>query len=121
MNNCIFLSKFLKYKNNKIYLLSYEDLKTEDYINNTYYINYDDLVLSNKLIIDNKVINYSLKKHMNNLIIYININESLNKNEIINLMYIIEQYISGVKNINNLYDINISEKNLNYYNNFYIF
>lgn len=114
MNNCIFLSQFLKFKNNKVYLLSYEDLKIKDYINNTYYINYNDLVLSNQLIIDNKIINYSLKKHMNNLIIYINVNESLNKYEFINLMYIIEEYISGVKYIDNLYD-----KKLNYYNNFY--
>jgi hypothetical protein len=116
MNNCIFLSQYLKVKNNKIYLLSCNDI-----IDNAYYINCNDIILSNKLIIDDKIINYSLKIDIENLIIRCNINKLIPKNDFIKLMYIIEQHISGIININNLYDNFTERKNLNYYNNLYKF
>lgn len=121
MNNFIFLSQYLKLKNNKIYLLSCNDIKIRNYADNTYYINCNDVILSNELILDDKIINYSLKFGIENLIINVNVNKLIPKNDFIKLMYIIEQHISGITDINNLYDNFTERKNLNYYNNLYKF
>ena len=52
---------YLLYKNNKIYLLNYHELDNEDYENNIYYLNDNEIKMNGNFLINNLKIVYNIK------------------------------------------------------------
>lgn len=120
----IFLSPFLLYKNDKIFILSQYDIpkykENIKYENELYYIEKNELEISNIVYIDNNIINYSILNYDKNLLIKIKFDNETNDeiNNIIKIMYIIDSYISGINNLNEIYK-NINSSIIELYNNRY--
>lgn len=120
----IFLSPFLLYKNNKIFILSQYDIpkykENIKYGNELYYLEKNELEINNIVYINNNIIDYSILNYDKNLLIKININNEIDNeiNNIIKIMYIIDSYISGINNIDEIYK-NINNSIIELYNNRY--
>jgi hypothetical protein len=61
MYNFEIKTPYLLYKNNKIYLLNYHELDNEDYENNIYYLNDNEIKMNGNFLINNLKIVYNIK------------------------------------------------------------
>ena len=101
MYTCVFASCFLKYKNNKIYILSNEtDFNEVNYEDNTYFINLDDLKKSGVIKYNDKMINYDLLSFDDdkNISIKMNFDDEVDNDSMIKLMHSTDLYLSGIDN-----------------------
>jgi len=118
MYSYVFSSQFLKFKNNKVYLLNKYDLNINNYEEN-YFINFNQIDKIKKFKVNNINVEYDilLNEDDRNLLIKIDVSENLENIELYKLMYSTEKYISEYKD----FDI-ISENDdiLKNYSNKYI-
>jgi hypothetical protein len=99
MYSCVFASSCLKYKNDKIYILSNKnDFGELNYEDNTYFIELDDLQKSGFIKYDNQIIEYDILSFDNdkNISIKMNFPENIEDNNMLKFMHITELYLSGV-------------------------
>jgi hypothetical protein len=108
MYSCVFSTQFLKFKNNKVYLLNEYDLAISNYDEENYFIDFNEIDKNKIFKINNINVEYNILLNENdeNLLIRINISENLEDVELNNLLHCIEKYISGYKD----FDV-ISENN----------
>jgi len=120
MHTFVFSSNVLKYKNNKIYILSNEcDFIEKNYEENTYFLNLDDIQKQGVINCNNQLINYDLLSFSEdkNISIKMNFDTNIdNTEELIKLMHITDLYLSG---INDIQDISINDSILKKYSNSY--
>ena len=92
MHTFVFSSNVLKYKNNKIYILSNEcDFIEKNYEENTYFFNLDDIQKKGVINCNNQLINYDLLSFSEdkNISIKMNFDTNIdNTEELIKLMHI---------------------------------
>jgi hypothetical protein len=119
MYSCVFSSPFLKFKNNKVYLLNKYDLNINNYDEETYFINFNEIDKKKTFKINNIDIEYDILMNEDdkNLLIKIDVSEKLEKIELDKLLYSTEKYISGYEDFNIMCNDNNILKN---YNNKYI-
>ena len=128
MSSCIFSSPFLKFKNDKIYLLSCNnDFQPLDYENEVYYIDYTDIKIQKSFDFLDHKINYDIVSHENdkNIVIRLNSDKEIKDDiDIIKIMYLIECHITHInmENINYMNDVynNTSNDIINKYNSRFI-
>jgi hypothetical protein len=124
MNSIVFVSPFLKFKNNKVYILNKYEINNKNYEEETYYIDFDDVNNKDYLTMNNKKFTYSIlyNEDDKNLLIKVDFLDTLDDIdhiddiELIKIMHYTEDIISGCDNI---VDFHINDDNLkNYFNKF---
>jgi hypothetical protein len=119
MYSCVFASSFLKYKNNKIHILSNEnDFNEVNYEDNTYFINLDDIKKTGSINYNDKIITYDLLSfdEDKNISVKINFMEDIGNEDMIKLMHLTDLYLTGIDDIDELsIDENIVKKYSNKY------
>lgn len=102
MYSCVFTSSLLKYKNNKIHILSNEnDFNEVNYEDNTYFIELDDIKKNGSIKYNDKIITYDLLSfdQDKNISIKMNFIEDFDNDNMIKLMHLTDLYLSGIDNI----------------------
>jgi hypothetical protein len=120
MNSYIFSSPFLKFKNNKVYLLNKYNLNNNNYDEDTYFINFNEIE-KKKIKINNIDVEYNilLNEDNKNLLIKIDVSDNMEELEINKILYYIEKYISGCEDFDNI-NQDIDSDILKKYDNKYI-
>lgn len=128
--SCIFLSPFLLCKDNKVFILSQYDMskykENIKYENELYYLEKNELEINNIVNINNNIIDYSILNYdapifpqsTENVLIKINIDNNIDNNNIIKIMYTIDSHISGMNNLDEIYK-NTDNSIIELYNNRY--
>jgi hypothetical protein len=103
-------SPFLKFKNNNVHLLSRYDLDNNNYEEETFFIDLDNIISDDDLIVNNVSIEYRiiLFEEDKNIIININVKEFYEPSFLYKIFHYVEKYITGDNNlynddINNIY------------------
>jgi len=106
MYSCVFASQFLKFKNNKVYLLNKYDLNINTYDKENYFINFNEIDKKKKFKINNINVEYDilLNEDDKNLLIKIDIDENIENIELYKLIYSTEKYISGYEDFDIIYE-----------------
>lgn len=122
MFTCVFSSPILKFKNDKIYLLTTKnDINCDEYENETYYIKLDEIQKSNKFSMSSNLINYDIitNRPNENLVIQMNFDNELTDDEMIKMMHAVGYHISGLEVNTDIYN-NVNSDIINEYTNKYI-
>jgi hypothetical protein len=121
MNSIVFSSPFLKFNNNKVYILNKYELNNKNYTEETYYMDFNDVNNKKTLTMNNKNFTYNIlfNEDDKNLLIkidFLDTLDSVDDIELIKIMHYTEDIISGCDNIT---DFNIDDDTLkNYFNKF---
>jgi hypothetical protein len=115
MNTVQFLSPNLKYNNNSIYYLNFNELNNKNYKKDNYFIILDENKVKNTITINSNEITYKIITSLfdENIVIEMNYNIELNKEELLKYFYYIQEYIKDIENIKNIEDTYLKE----YYDN----
>ena len=106
MFNCIFLAPYLKYNNQKIYILNHNDNETINYENETYYIDDNDMNYSGSITYNNNVVKFEIisKEDNQNIVIKASLKEAYEIDELIKVLHNIHCNIVKLENINEITD-----------------
>ena len=115
MNTVQFLSPNLKYNNNSIYYLNFNELNNKNYKKDNYFIILDENKVKNTITVNSNEITYKIITSLfdENIVIEMNYNIELNKEELLKYFYYIQEYIKDIENIKNIEDTYLKE----YYDN----
>ena len=121
MFSIVFSSSFLKFKNDKVYLLNKYNLNIDNYDEETYFIDFNEINNEDILYIDNMKYQYKilLNEDNKNLLVKLDIENNLDETEFKKIMYCVEQHISCYENINSIYS-NLEDDTLKQYSSKYI-
>ena len=113
MHSYIYVSPYLKFKNNKVYILDQNNINSSDYENNNYYITLDNIQKKNIIQFNNTDIMYEIIHFENdkNLLIKINFDKDLISIEINRLMHFIDSLISEINQNDYSFESNILKYN----------
>ena len=114
MTTQTFLSPNLKYKNNLIYYLNFNELDNLNYKDDNYYINIEDVKINNSIKIDSCLITYNLvfTDFDDSVVIELKYDEELSNETILKYIYYIQENIKEIK------DENIENYHKKYENDF---
>ena len=109
MCSYVFSSDFLKYRDNKVYLLNKHDLELKEYYEETYFIDFNEINTKKNIKVGDTELEYEILFYENdkNLLIKFDILNNSNDEDINRLIYSIEQNISG-------YDVDTIFKNVDF-------
>tara|TARA_B110000037_G_C16701558_1_gene335087 strand:+ start:152 stop:529 length:378 start_codon:yes stop_codon:yes gene_type:complete len=109
-----FLSPNLKYKNNLIYYLNFNELDNLNYKDDNYYIKIDDVKINNTIKIDSCLITYNLvfTDFDDTVVIELQYDGELSNETILKYIYYIQENIKEIK------DENIENYHKKYENDF---
>jgi len=112
MNTCQFLSPNLKFNNNLIYYLHFNELNNENYKQDNYFIHLEDDKKEGSIIINSNKIYYKVILSLFNehVVIEMKYDIDLNNEELLEYFYYIQEYIKDIKDIDNNYTIDYNEK-----------
>ena len=112
MNTCQFLSPNLKFNNNLIYYLHFNELNNENYKQDNYFIHLEDNKKEGSIIINSNKIYYKVILSLFNehVVIEMKYDIDLNNEELLEYFYYIQEYIKDIKDIDNNYTIDYNEK-----------
>ena len=104
----IFNAKFLKFKYDKVYFLLLNELNNNNFEDNNYYIDIDDILNKGSYNFNEKEITYEiLSFNENEISISINCDKELSDDELVFMYYNTEKHITGNKE--NIEDIKIND------------
>jgi len=120
MNTVQFLSPNLKYNNNSIYYLNFNELNNKNYKKNNYFIILDENKVKNTITVNSNEITYKIITSLfdENIVIEMNYNIELNKEELLKYFYYIQEYIKDIENIKNIEDTYLKEYSENQESNY---
>ena len=120
MSTVQFLSPNLKYNNNSIYYLHFNELNNKNYKTENYFIILDENKVINTIKINSNEITYKIITSLfdENVIIEMNYNIELNKEELLKYFYYIQEYIKDSENIKNIEDTYLKEYDENQESNY---
>jgi len=112
MNTRQFLSPNLKFNNNLIYYLHFNELNNENYKQDNYFIHLEDDKKEGSIIINSNKIYYKVILSLFNehVVIEMKYDIDLNNEELLEYFYYIQEYIKDIKDIDNNYTIDYNEK-----------
>jgi len=112
MNTRQFLSPNLKFNNNLIYYLHFNELNNENYKQDNYFIHLEDNKKEGSIIINSNKIYYKVILSLFNehVVIEMKYDIDLNNEELLEYFYYIQEYIKDIKDIDNNYTIDYNEK-----------
>jgi Rad3-related DNA helicase len=112
MNTRQFLSPNLKFNNNLIYYLHFNELNNENYKQDNYFIQLEENKKEGSIIINNNKIYYKviLSLFDENVVIEMKYDIELNNQELLQYFYCIQEYIKDIKDIDNNYIKDYKEK-----------
>jgi hypothetical protein len=119
MHSYIFSSPYLKYKNDKLYLLNNIDKNSKNYEEQTYFIDFNEIIIKKNIKINDIELEYDIIFYENdkNLLVKFDTLKDINEKELNKIIYSIEKNISG-------FDDNYIDEEDNYiskkYSNTYI-
>jgi hypothetical protein len=103
-------SPFLKFKNNNVHLLSRYDLDNNNYQEETFFIDLDNIIPDDDLIVNNISIKYKIIMYEEdkNIVINVNLEEFYEPPFLYKVFHYVEKYITGDNylyndDINNIY------------------
>ena len=104
MLNCVFTTPYLKFNNQKLYILSDNDNETINYENETYYIDNADIDDSGEVKYNNNTYKYDIitKEDNQNIVIKVLLKDTYSENELINILHNIHCNIIKLENINEI-------------------
>ena len=118
MFSIVFSSKFLRYKNNNVYILSENDIDNNNYDNETYFIDFNEININNVIKSNNYeyIFKIILKENDKNLLIRIDYLINTEYTELKKIMYCIEKRISGIHDfiIDNIEDDTLNKYDISY-------
>ena len=117
MNTCQFLSPNLKFNNNLIYYLHFNELNNENYKQDNYFIHLEDDKKEGTITINSNKIYYKIILSLfdESIVIEMKYDVKLSNEELLQYFYYIQEYIKDIKDIDNNY---IKEYNEKYEANF---
>lgn len=120
MNTVQFLSPNLKYNNNSIYYLNFNELNNKNYKKDNYFIILDENKVKNTITVNSNEITYKIITSLfdENIVIEMNYNIELNKEELLKYFYYIQEYIKDIENIKNIEDTYLKEYSENQESNY---
>ena len=121
MNTRQFLSPNLKFNNDLIYYLHFNELNNEKYKEDNYFIHLEDDIKENTITINSNKIYYKIILSLfdDNVVIEMKYDVELNNEELLKYFYYIQEYIKDVSGIKDTDDNNyIQDYNEKHESNF---
>ena len=102
MHSVKFLSPNLKFNNNKVYYLQFNELNNNNYKENNYFLSLDDIKIEDSLLFNNINIFYKLifTEFDDNIMIELTYDDNVDKKTILKYVYYIQEKIKKIKNEN---------------------
>ena len=99
MNTRQFLSPNLKFYNDLIYYLHFNELNNENYKEDNYFIHLEDDIKENTITINSNKIYYKIILSLfdDNVVIEMKYDVELSNEELLKYFYYIQEYIKGIK------------------------
>ena len=99
MNTRQFLSPNLKFNNDLIYYLHFNELNNEKYKEDNYFIHLEDEIKENTITINSNKIYYKIILSLfdDNVVIEMKYDVELSNEELLKYFYYIQEYIKGIK------------------------
>ena len=99
MNTRQFLSPNLKFNNDLIYYLHFNELNNEKYKEDNYFIHLEDDIKENTITINSNKIYYKIILSLfdDNVVIEMKYDVELSNEELLKYFYYIQEYIKGIK------------------------
>ena len=99
MNTRQFLSPNLKFNNDLIYYLHFNELNNEKYREDNYFIHLEDDIKENTITINSNKIYYKIILSLfdDNVVIEMKYDVELSNEELLKYFYYIQEYIKGIK------------------------
>ena len=116
MNTRQFLSPNLKFNNDLIYYLHFNELNNEKYKEDNYFIHLEDDIKENTITINSNKIYYKIILSLfdDNVVIEMKYDVELSNEELLKYFYYIQEYIKGVKDSDNNYIKDYKDYDNNY-------
>jgi len=113
MNTQQFLSPNLKFSNDLIYYLDFNELNNENYKENNYFIHLEDDIKENNITINSNKIYYKIILSLfdDNVVIEMKYDVELSNEELLKYFYYIQEYIKGIKDNKDSKDYKDSDNN----------
>jgi len=113
MNTRQFLSPNLKFNNDLIYYLHFNELNNEKYKEDNYFIHLEDDIKENNITINSNKIYYKIILSLfdDNVVIEIKYDVELSNEELLKYFYYIQEYIKGIKDIKDIKDSTDTDNN----------
>ena len=113
MNTRQFLSPNLKFNNDLIYYLHFNELNNEKYKEDNYFIHLEDDIKENTITINSNKIYYKIILSLfdDNVVIEMKYDVELSNEELLKYFYYIQEYIKGIKDNKDSKDYKDSDNN----------
>ena len=113
MNTRQFLSPNLKFNNDLIYYLHFNELNNENYKEDNYFIHLEDDIKENTITINSNKIYYKIILSLfdDNVVIEMKYDVELSNEELLKYFYYIQEYIKGIKDNKDSKDYKDSDNN----------
>ena len=113
MNTRQFLSPNLKYNNDLIYYLHFNELNNEKYKEDNYFIHLEDEIKENTITINSNKIYYKIILSIfdDSVVIEMKYDVELSNEELLKYFYYIQEYIKGIKDNKDSKDYKDSDNN----------